>query len=749
VPELGAHDLESLLESLDAVAWKADVRTLAMQAASGGPMAGYGSDEWIMPGFFAAHLTDDERDVTLALCADVARDGRPRALVHRFHAADGSTRWMRTQVRRQRVDGSAELVGITRDITDLDLLHGESPELAPPTTRWMQLLLEQVPAVIWTTDRELRFTGACGAGLAVVGLRPNQLHGIHIAEYFRTDQPEHAYIAPHLRALAGETTTFETDWLGRHYRVCVEPFRRNGEIVGALALAVDDTERKQAVLRNESKRRLLEAIVDHAPVGIVLLRGPQFIIEHANPAWQAMFPGRVMKGKPAFAAWPESEAEFRPQLVRGYESRVICSDVDRVAHVQRSPGGPVEELYFSFVFVPLRDLPELPDGMLLLAVETTERVRTQRQIEEMAASARRHAAELQSIIDNIVEGIYVCDTHGRMTLVNRAGLRLLNVADAETIVGQPITAGGLAHPDGSPYQLVELPIVRALRGEVVDLEQMLLPCAPEPRHIAVTAAPIRDDADRILGGVSVARDVTELVEFEQLKDQFLRVFAHELKTPVAVMKSNAQLLLLHAASLERRRASLDAIVRGADRIDRVVRDVLDVALFHLGMEALGEERVNLIDVVRTVVAAGASESSRVTVTKTEGAVVHGDRGRLEQAVRILVDNALKYSPNGGAVEVEVAVEARRGEAIVTVSDHGIGIPAARQKRIFERFYRAHARGAYDFGGLGVGLYICREIIAHHQGHVWFESQEGVGSSFHFAIPLEHAASRDARSRSRA
>jgi signal transduction histidine kinase len=114
--------------------------------------------------------------------------------------------------------------------------------------------------------------------------------------------------------------------------------------------------------------------------------------------------------------------------------------------------------------------------------------------------------------------------------------------------------------------------------------------------------------------------------------------------------------------------------------------------------------------------------------------VRGERDRLEQVLLTLLDNAIRYSPEGGEVDVGVSVEG--GEAVVSVTDRGVGIPAEKQSRIFERFYRAHTGTHYDYGGMGVGLYISREIVRRLGGKLWFESREGEGSTFRFSLPLE-------------
>ena len=119
------------------------------------------------------------------------------------------------------------------------------------------------------------------------------------------------------------------------------------------------------------------------------------------------------------------------------------------------------------------------------------------------------------------------------------------------------------------------------------------------------------------------------------------------------------------------------------------------------------------------------------------APVLGDRDRIGRVLTCLVDNAVRFSPSGG--DVEALVEADGGEVRVAVRDHGLGIPEDRQAHVFERYYRAHAGTPEDYGGLGLGLEMSREIVRRHGGRMWFESAAGAGSTFHFSLPLAQEA----------
>jgi len=374
---------------------------------------------------------------------------------------------------------------------------------------------------------------------------------------------------------------------------------------------------------------------------------------------------------------------------------------------------------------------------------SAERIRrTDADREHLLEVAARRAAELDAVLDNMVEGVFACDKSGSITHTNAAGHRLLDLLPAVTEANEVSSRTPLPHhPDGRAVCAAELPLVRALSGEVIVEEDEVLenPKDQRPVFLRSSAAPIRDPTGAIAGAVAVARDVTEVVELDRLKDQFIRVAAHELKTPVAILKGYALTLMRTDKTLSpRSRRMLEAIDRGAERINRIVEDLVDVSQAFLDVLQLSPQALDLEELVRATAAqVPHSELHRISVRlATSGPLqVTADPVRTRQAVRILLDNAIKYSPEGGSIEVALSRDEVGGVATVSIADCGVGIPARGQERIFHLFYRAHTDTPHDYGGMGIGLYMAKALIERQRGRIWFRSSEGEGSTFFFTLPL--------------
>lgn len=368
--------------------------------------------------------------------------------------------------------------------------------------------------------------------------------------------------------------------------------------------------------------------------------------------------------------------------------------------------------------------------------------------------AELRALELRVILDTMVDGVVVSDSDRRITMLNATMHDLFGLKLA---VPQPRTLDELrartvlrdTNAPEVPLKTEELPLALAMKTGRPVQRRLIVPRsgAGSEREILldVLAAPIHDENRNLRGAVAVWRDVSEAARFEHVKQEFIRVAAHELKTPVATVRGYAE-SILRSSPATPLRSKLEAIIRGADRIARITADMLDVSQLQVGQLQLFPKAVNLSDILGPTAseAAQGTTDHRIQITGQTDAVVVVDEARVVQVLRALLSNAIKYSPAGG--DITVHVEPATEEVRISVTDRGIGIPARDQARIFECFFRAHSGTAHDRGGLGVGLYIAREIVQMHGGRMWFETQEDAGSTFTFTLPrhmeCEHGARED-------
>jgi signal transduction histidine kinase len=226
----------------------------------------------------------------------------------------------------------------------------------------------------------------------------------------------------------------------------------------------------------------------------------------------------------------------------------------------------------------------------------------------------------------------------------------------------------------------------------------------------------------------------------RLRDAFVSIAAHELRTPLTTLLGRAQLLQKwleqEERAPERDVRSIRIVVKQAQRLNEMITGLLDVSRIQGGHFTIAPRPLNLLALVRRVVdewRLAAAQHALLLEAPQEPLIVQGDELRLEQVLQSLLDNAIKYSPAGGEVRVEVGRS--RGKARVRVSDHGIGIPAATQGELFHNLCRAENADAEGLSGLGIGLYVANQILELHSGQIAVESVEGEGSAFTVELPL--------------
>jgi two-component system, OmpR family, phosphate regulon sensor histidine kinase PhoR len=347
----------------------------------------------------------------------------------------------------------------------------------------------------------------------------------------------------------------------------------------------------------------------------------------------------------------------------------------------------------------------------------------------------------QSIIECMADGILLVDENGDTIRANRAAVELFGAADPAELL-KPFRMLGrefdVRTPDGVPIRSDGHAIARALRGETVHHSEILIRRRDgTPVTLAASVAPVHEHRDNhITLAVAVLRDVTELKRLERLRDEFLSMAAHELKTPITTLKAYVQTLQrfpAQAGSADQTEI-FKLLDQQCNRVARLVQELLEVSRLQVGSLQLRPKPFDVADLADDVVSSlhRVVPDHHLVLEADRGAFVTADPERIQQVLLNLIDNAGKFSRPGSDIVVRVQ---RQGNQVVTsVADSGIGIAAEKQALLFRRFSQAHAGTEHDRGGLGLGLYICREIVARHNGRIWVDSVVGRGSVFHFCLP---------------
>jgi signal transduction histidine kinase len=261
---------------------------------------------------------------------------------------------------------------------------------------------------------------------------------------------------------------------------------------------------------------------------------------------------------------------------------------------------------------------------------------------------------------------------------------------------------------------------------------------------ALLARLIRHAVERHQIGVELERARSEQI---RLRDQFLSHVSHELRTPLAAMHQFLDILAdgLAGALSDEQQAYVQRTLRNARQLEGMVAELLDAARAQTGKLAVTVQRVELAPLVEDTLGGFAGRATDKAIQLSAEVepglgAVRADAGRVGQVLGNLLDNALKFTPEGGQVHVAAVADGEPGFARVEVSDSGPGVPAADAERIFERLWQAQGKdGGPSRKGLGLGLHICRELVARQGGRIWVDSRPGEGATFAFTLPLHRQA----------
>jgi PAS domain S-box-containing protein len=338
------------------------------------------------------------------------------------------------------------------------------------------------------------------------------------------------------------------------------------------------------------------------------------------------------------------------------------------------------------------------------------------------AEARAQAARVLAAIG---DGVLLVDRGGRIRLWNTAAERITGLA-AGDVLGRPIVDAVPGWTEIDP----QLPVARA--GEAGRAESVPLEVEGRELWLSVSAVGYED------GTVFAFRDLTEERALETMRQDFVATVSHELRTPLAAIYGAALTLRRDDVELEDELKSklLEVVADEANKLSEIVGDLLLASQLDSGRLEARIESCDPVAIVQLELDAAAAylppNVQLVLDAPDDVADVAADGGQLRQVLSNLIDNAIKYSPDGGTVRVTVRPTDRHVR--FSISDMGLGIPPNEQRRVFEKFFRLDPDMMRGIGGTGLGLYICRELVRRVDGRIWVESDGRTGSTFHVEIP---------------
>ncbi|WP_416147878.1 ATP-binding protein [Salipaludibacillus sp. HK11] len=377
-----------------------------------------------------------------------------------------------------------------------------------------------------------------------------------------------------------------------------------------------------------------------------------------------------------------------------------------------------------------KDLVEI-DGIMNRVSIALERVLI---YEEMEDSRKVN----QDIINNINEGIHFVSNDGEMIQVNEKMFEMVSYKEGR-----------------NKKQVTKDKWIKAFTKKIVDPEitadffnksiekhyfggmnhQYILDDKNGEKVVEVYASSVFNDDQERVGTIFVHRDITNEHELDQMKSELVSTVSHELRTPLSSVLGFTELLLKKDLKPERQRKYLDTIYREAKRLTNLINDFLDLQRMESGKQKYEMTTCSLDSIVMDVMNNFKHVNTHQLsfVDESVYVKVKADFERLEQVLTNLISNAVKFSPDGGNITVKMQNE--NNQMVVSIEDHGLGIPHEAVDKLFSKFHRIDQTDRKKIGGTGLGLAIAKEIIDQHGGSIWVESEEGTGSTFYFSLPL--------------
>ncbi len=392
----------------------------------------------------------------------------------------------------------------------------------------------------------------------------------------------------------------------------------------------------------------------------------------------------------------------------------------------------------AYDFIPK---PFTPDQLRIVVQRALDKRVLQKEMEilksEQEKSLRDIATEksrIVTIINCMVDGVLVCDRDSCVVLSNPAAARMLGIQES-ALVGRPLSKCSVDQTLGKTVT----ESLRATDPAFATVSQELCPTDSPPTYLRAHTAPVKNDWGETLGAVTVLQDITGLKELDRMKSDFVAMVSHELRSPVTSIQQQLSVMVegLSGDLTERQTRMLTRAKERAGGLLDLINDLLDLSKIEAGMAVQYREPLKLEELLKSVYEQMLPEAKAKGVklkfhVRRPIPPVNGDRSNLEGVFTNLVNNAIKYTPEGGAITIRSKGDGKNVR--IEVSDTGIGISKEDLPRIFDRFYRVKTEKTRQIIGTGLGLCIVKQIVEAHLGRISVQSEEGGGSTFTVVLP---------------
>ncbi|MCX2453432.1 ATP-binding protein [Pedobacter sp. PLR] len=508
-----------------------------------------------------------------------------------------------------------------------------------------------------------------------------------------------------------------------------------GQIGGVLVICSETTEKVQAnrkiektlaeLADSESKIRYM---LDDAPVSIALFTGPEFIIESANK--QVMLEwnkGEEVIGMPLALAFPELNGQPFFELLDtvlatgepyyGNEVRGLLKQHDKL-----------EEFYANFVYQPMKDSHGKTKSVLMVANIITEQVLARKKVEQAEEMLRLS-------IESANVGTWRLDIETNMFFASPRMKELFGYGPEEEIS----LANTLDQVHEDYRQQVADAVMKSIKtGKDFSVEHPIMCRDHQDTHWVRALGrlyPMEIGHPAHFSGMIL--DITEQKQDEIRKNDFIGMVSHELKTPLTSLNGYLQLMMLKlkepddlfiASCLKKANVQVK-------KMSNMINGFLNLSRLESGKIHLNMENFDLDQLIREMIEETNPTLQQHTISlhSCEAVTINADRDKIGSVVSNLLSNAVKYSPKGKKIEVSCRITELA--AHISIKDEGMGIKPQSLGKLFERFFRVETKHTENISGFGIGLYLCSEILEHHGGKIWVESEIGIGSTFHFSLPI--------------